>query len=403
MSLNTPLREEFTLPQVAPRITAESRRLPVRAVLLTNCIAPYSVAMLRHLTHGLQKLQVLVSTPMEQDRHWQPDWDGLNVLVQRSFTLTHQRSFRQGYRMTFFRHFPYDSLVWLRRLHPDVVISAQLGFRTVQAAAYRRLNPQSRLVLWVDGSEHTEREIGQMRTRFRRRLVRAADAVLVNGASGQRYIEGLGVEAARIVRAPYTTDMASLLELPLVREEKAARRLLYVGQLVESKGLTDLLRALAGWGERHPNDIRELWLVGDGPLRGALEKFPMPPGITLRFFGNVPYGELSRFHAMCGLLVFPTLSDTWGLVVNEALASGLPVLGSCYSQAVQELIRDGQNGWTFCPAHSGELDRQMDRALATDRPQLALMRSAARRSITHLTPQLGASRFIEAIRFAIRR
>ena len=50
-----------------------------------------------------------------------------------------------------------------------------------------------------------------------------------------------------------------------------------------------------------------------------------------------------------GVLVFPTLADEWGLVVNEALAAGVPVLGSLYSQAVEELVRDGENGWTFRP------------------------------------------------------
>jgi glycosyltransferase involved in cell wall biosynthesis len=403
MSLNVPLREDVMRARLPEHAANGSSRLPIRALLLTNCIAPYSVAMLRHLTQAVESFQVLVSTPMEQDRHWQPEWDGLNVMVQRSFTFTHQRVFRQGYRMTFFRHFPYDTLARLRRLRPDVVISAQLGFRTMQAVAYRRMNPESRLVLWVDGSEHTEREIGLVRTKFRRGLLRHADAVLVNGASGQKYVERLGVGAARIVQAPYTTHMAQFLELPLMRSGDAATRLLYVGQLVESKGLINFLRALARWGERNPSQRRELWLVGDGPLRNELEHFAMPPGITLRFFGNVPYGGLSRFHAQCSLLVFPTLSDTWGLVVNEALASGLPVFGSCYSQAVQELVGDGLNGWTFCPGNEAELDRQLDRALATTGPLLAPMRSAARRSIAHLTPQLGASRFIEAIRLATRR
>jgi len=356
--------------------------------------------MLQHLAKNLNELTILVSTPMEHDRHWKPVWDGLNVQVQKSFTFTHQRAFRQGYRMFFIRHFPYDSLPSLRRLRPDIIISAQLGFRTVQAAAYRKLNPTVRLVAWVDGSEHTEREIGPMRTRLRQRLLRPADAILVNGASGERYVASLGVPPARIVRAPYSTDMTAFAQLPLTRDPAAARRLLYVGQLVESKGLEALLRALADWSVRHPDEERELWLLGDGPLRSTLANFPVGRRIILRFFGNVPYADLSAFYAQCGILVFPTLSDTWGLVVNEALASGLPVFGSCYSQAVQELVRDRENGWTYHPDCREESDSQLEGMLSADALHLMSMRSAARRSIAHLTPQFAASRFLEAIRVA---
>ena len=63
-------------------------------------------------------------------------------------------------------------------------------------------------------------------------------------------------------------------------------------------------------------------------------------------------------------MLFPTLSDTWGLVVNEAMAMGLPVLGSVKSQAVTELIEDGVSGWWFDPTSPQDLERAVDRALA---------------------------------------
>jgi glycosyltransferase involved in cell wall biosynthesis len=124
----------------------------------------------------------------------------------------------------------------------------------------------------------------------------------------------------------------------------------------------------------------------------------MPTGITLKFFGNVPYTNLRTFHAQCGVLILPTLSDTWGLVVNEALAAGVPVFGSCYSQAVLELVRDGVNGWTFHPDRPQELEHALDRMLAADLTTLGNMRKSARISISHLTPEFGAAGFLQAIR-----
>jgi hypothetical protein len=86
------------------------------------------------------------------------------------------------------------------------------------------------------------------------------------------------------------------------------------------------------------------------------------------------------------------------LVVNEALAAGLPVFGSRYSQAVLELVRDDVNGWTFHPDRGQELDRALDRMLTADLATLAAMRQSARRSIRHLTPELASDRFLQAIR-----
>jgi glycosyltransferase involved in cell wall biosynthesis len=399
VAVNVPLHEE-SIPFFHRRLVegGAPRRLPTHAVLLTNCIAPYSLPMLRRLSSSLASFRILVSTPMERDRHWEPVWDGLNVTVQKSFTIAHRRFFRQGFSEALFRHFPYDSLAWLYRIRPDVLISAQLGFRTLQAILYRKLNPKSRLILWVDGSEHTEREIGTARTKMRRRFLRAADAVLVNGASGEKYVQRLGVPLERIVRAPYSTDISGFAELPLMRDAVSARRLLHVGQLVERKGLERFLRALTRWAEMHPDQKRELWFLGDGPLRHKLRSTRLPANLKLKFFGNVPYADLCKFYAQSGVLVLPTLADTWGLVVNEALAAGLPVFGSRYSQAVLELVRDDVNGWTFHPDRGQEPDRALDRMLAADLPTLAAMRQSARRSVRHLTPELASDRFLQAIR-----
>ena len=396
MAANVPLHEE-SVPLFKKFGEGAQHSLPVRAVLMTNCIAPYSLPMLRRLSSSLASLRILISTPMERDRHWEPVWDGLNVTVQKSLTIAHRRSFRQGFTEALFRHFPYDSLARLYRMRPHVIISAQLGFRTLQAILYRRLNRKCRLILWVDVSEHTEREIGRMCTEMRRRFLRAADAVLVNGASGEKYVERLGVPVERIVRAPYSTDIAAFSGCPLTRDPVSARRLLHVGQLVERKGLEPFLRALTRWAETHPDQKRELWFLGDGPLRDRLRSTRPPANLTLRFFRNVPYADLCRFYAQCGVLVFPTLADTWGLVVNEALAAGLPVFGSRYSQAVLELVRDGLNGWTFHSDRGQELDRSLNGMLSTDLATLADMRKSARHSIRHLTPEFAAGRFLQAI------
>jgi glycosyltransferase involved in cell wall biosynthesis len=92
-------------------------------------------------------------------------------------------------------------------------------------------------------------------------LLRLADAVLVNGASGIRYLRSLGVPHERIFYLPYCADIAPHLELPLKRELNAARRLLYVGNLIELKGVAPFLEVLSNWLQDHPNESCEFWIA----------------------------------------------------------------------------------------------------------------------------------------------
>jgi glycosyltransferase involved in cell wall biosynthesis len=87
------------------------------------------------------------------------------------------------------------------------------------------------------------------------------------------------------------------------------------------------------------------------------------------------------------------------VVVNEALAAGLPVLGSRYSQAVEELVRDGVNGWTFRPDHPDEVYAAVDRAMTAPDEKLNEMRHAGRERILPFAPEYGAKYILSAIDF----
>ncbi|MCI0722608.1 MAG: glycosyltransferase family 4 protein [Acidobacteria bacterium] len=370
--------------------------------LLTNFIPPYREPVIRWLLSDLGHLTVFVSTPMELDRSWGPQDVELPVSLQRTITIRRPWRHPHGFTQHVYVHLPYDTVWRLLRFRPNVIVSAELGLRTAQAVTYRKLRPTCRLVLWATLSEHTEDGRGKLRNELRRWLLPQADAVLVNGESGARYVRRYGVREECIFRVPQAVDVSKFACEKSAKERAGPLRLLCVGQLIERKGLVPWFRTLKQWLERNRRARLECWLVGDGPLRGELERFPFPPNLTTRFPGNVPYSELPQYYTQSDVLAFPTLADEWGLVVNEALASGVPVLGSLYSQAVEELVRDGHNGWTFRPDNPEEMFVALDRALNTPTDHLNEMRVAARRSVEHLTPKYMAGRILEAVRFVCR-
>lgn len=372
----------------------------MRVALLTNFVAPYRLPLFRALRTQLGELRILVSTAMEANRQWQVDWADLDVVVQKTLTLRrtwkHER-FTEPYEL----HVPYDTILQLKRYRPDVIITGEFGLRTAQAIAYGKLTGTP-VIVWATLTEHLEQGRNRIRRVARRAIVRAVDRIITNGESGARYLRSVGADPARIVKIPQTTDLSAFAALPLARAEYAARRLLCVGMVSQLKGSDLLLQALDIWAHRHPDQRIAITFVGEGPLRPVLEKRTLPPNLTVEWAGAVQYDELPGWYARAGILVFPTQGDEWGLVVNEALAAGVPVLGSEYSQAVDELVVDGQNGWRFRPDDAAAIAEALTRALATTDEKLHAMRAQARATVAELTPEKIAAAFT-AVAAAVRR
>ena len=370
----------------------------MRVALLTNFIAPYRVPLLEVLQARIGTLRSFLSTKMESDRNWAVEWGRLDVIVQRTITLRRPYRDELGFTRRLHIHIPWDTLPQLFRFRPEVVISQELGLRSLQAAIYRALRPRTRLLIWATLSEHSERNWGWSRRMLRHAILRRADGVLVNGESGARYIARFGVPDACILRINQPVDVAMFAAAPRLRPETATSRLMHVGVLTRRKGCDRFAHEAASWARDNPGKELELWWLGDGELRAELEAMEMPPNLVQRFCGAVPYAELPRWYAQADILAFPSLLDEWGLVVNEAMAAGVPVLGSRYAQAVEELVEDGVTGWVFDPLTPGAAAAALDRVLATQPEVIRAMRVAARERIAALTPQSAGERIEHGLR-----
>lgn len=374
---------------------AQNRRL--RVAFLTNVLPPYHKPVLHVLASRYQALRILLSAEMEANRQWKVDWGDLDVVVQKTYTTRgvwrHPRGFSEPLEI----HVPLDTLGQLRHFSPDIIISAEMGARTLLAMVFRKLNAQSRLIIWAEAAESTERGRGFARLIARKIFVRNADAFLAVGASAVKYLEGIGAPPAKIFKIAYTTDIERFAKTPITRTPERAHRFLFCGQMIERKGLVPFLNVLSRWASDHPKQTVEVALAGDGPLREQLSQVPLAPNVKLEYLGVFQYADLPEIYASAGVFVLPTLADTWAVVVNEALVAGLPVLGSAYAQAVEELIQDGQNGWIFQPDSADETYRAIDRVMNTGATELNAMRVRGRMAASHLSPECVANLIAQAV------
>lgn len=383
--------------------TGDRGVMDTRVVFMTHYIPLYQVRVLQEIAASVREFHVLLSTPIEPNRDFQPDWSGLDVTVQKNIMMRQPWRHHAGFTDRLFVHFPTDTQQQLRRLQPDVVMSLELGARSFGAANYCRRNPDTKLVLCTYMSQYTEQGRGWMRNRLRRRLTRQADAITYNGPSCFRYLrDELLVPGPKLFPLPYAADDRTIERGPVERDESSLRgKLLCIGQLSERKGVLPLAKQLVEYCSANPSRQIQLTFVGDGPKRGELESIACPANLDLRLLGNRPAAELAELMCESSVVIAPTLADEWLLVVNEAMHAGVPIVGSVYAQAVASLVRDGVNGWQYDPLNPATLFDAMEWYFSTDDAELAQMRVQTRRSVAERTPTWAAAGAIDAIEASV--
>lgn len=121
----------------------------LRLVFLTNIIAPYWKSIFDALSGRYSNMRVLLSARTERNRHWDVNWQGLDVVVQKTITITRRWRHPKGFTEPVYLHLPLDTVRQLRSFEAEVVVSNEMGFRTLLALAYRKRRPSSRLIVWV--------------------------------------------------------------------------------------------------------------------------------------------------------------------------------------------------------------------------------------------------------------
>ena len=232
---------------------------------------------------------------------------------------------------------------------------------------------------WVESTLADRRSAGTGGAK--RILARLCTAFVVPGAAAREYVEML-VPGARIETAPNAVD-GTLFASRVGDRDRLRRELgvegccfLYVGRLAPEKGVDVLLRAFEGVDG-------ELVVAGAGTEDGRLRRLAPP---RTRFLGNVDRDALPAWYAAADVLVLPSLSEPWGMPLNEAAAAGLPLVATDAVGAARELIEDGANGFVVPAGDAGALHDALER-LASDATFRADAGARSRRLSEALTPE----------------
>ena len=331
-----------------------------KVLFLTNYASPYRVQFFDEL--GLKtELTVLFSDRRENQKHrsnsWFEDGSGNFKWVQ----LEKQRINIQG------RALCADVVDWLKKPWDEIVLCGYSSPTVMLAMLYLR---RKKIPFWLEVDGGLIREDSRLQYRLKKMLVGAASGWLSTGKATTDYLVHYGARRESVREYPFSSLWeADILKEPVSRERKLEFRrelgmeekkvILSIGQFIHRKGFDVLMKAAV-----HLGSDTGIYIVGGEPTQEYLQLCRELGLKNIHFEGFKKKDVLVKYYQAADLFVLPTREDIWGLVVNEAMAFGLPVITTDRCVAGLELVEDGVTGYIVHVGDADALAEKMNKTLA---------------------------------------
>jgi 1,2-diacylglycerol 3-alpha-glucosyltransferase len=308
----------------------------------------------------------------------------------------------------------------LKKLSPDVLMIPGWGYPNSRAALKWAKKQRIPTVLMSESKWDDEPRIWWKEKLKAWLYVGQFQAALVGGQLHYDYLLELGFPKSGILFGYDVVDNAHFFEnVERVRDNPALIRqqqpdipirpyFITVTRFIARKNVLGLIdayaqyRTLALEHRPQPQVIWDLVICGSGAEENHVRRRIAHHGLdaSIHLPGFKRYQEIPHWLALAKAFIHPALNEQWGLVVNEAMASGLPVLVSNRCGCFPELIREGVNGFGFDPQNVGELAQLMAK-VSDDAANLSHMAQAAREHIELFSPAIFAQGFQQSIEYAL--
>lgn len=332
-----------------------------KVLFLTNFASPYRVHFFDELGKYMD-VTVLYSDRVEDIKHRNAQWfeDGTGGF--HPVQLKQTASVKDEWLCL-------DVLKWVKRPYDAIVIGGYSSPTAILAMAYLRLRGIP-FYMEVDGGLiRQERKIKYL---VKKSLVCLAKQWLSTGPHTTEYLVHYGAKPEAVTEYPFTSLYEKdLLKKTVSQEEKQSLRqelgiwekhmILAIGQFIHRKGFDVLMRAATAV---HPD--AGIYIVGGEPT-GEYLQLQQELGIhNVHFLGFQKKEQLAKIYKASDLFVLPTREDIWGLVINEAMAYGLPVVTTDRCVAGLDLVEDGVNGYIVPIEEDKILAEKLNAVLSAD-------------------------------------
>lgn len=375
-----------------------------KVALITNIPAPYRIPLFEKISeHPSVDLCIYFTDISEANREWTVKLsDKFKYKVLPGFTLKYQGKDLFSYPINL------SMINELIRNDYDVVIAVGYGSFATQVSFFIAKLRNIPFILWSGSTVNEPTLLRNISLPLAKFIVRHSDAFIAYGTRAKEYLVSLGASPEKNFIAYNTIDTDFFRQrcshLKTQKDElkdemgiKNKKIVLYIGQLIERKNVKTLIKAYSKLKDKL--DVA-LLIVGAGNQKNELKNLCIEGDISDVFFvGFKQKEELSQYYAVADLFVLPSTQEVWGLVLNEAMACGLPVIATSSVGASKDLIIDGQNGFIVSPKNTQQLYNASKNIL--DSGAGPKMGNCSKKIIEKFSIQNSASSFVKTINFTL--
>ena len=324
-----------------------------RIALISNIPSPYKVDLFWEMQKNTENYDFypIYTNANEDNRSWTPDETKMFHSVILNSTVLKLRT-GLDYRYV---HFPPSVNPVLNRINPDVLIAWEYNPAALLALRWCKRH-QKKFIHATEGTLTSEHDLNPVQKASRKYITQRADGFIACSTKAKEKLMAWGINEEDIEVALLTVNIAPYLSEPYT---PVLGRVLYVGSLAERKGLDLLIQALPLIRQKF-----ELHIVGDKEgeekekLKALLKTKHLDHTVVWR--GFLQGEELRKEYQEAAVFVLPTREDCFGLVLVEALASGLPIVSSRYADGAYDVIQEGVNGTIVDPFIPSELAKGIE-------------------------------------------
>lgn len=379
----------------------------IKVAILHNIISPHVIPYFELLAKEKNlDIKVFFCSESEGNRIWKTD-----IGKKFSYAILPNRKIEFNGKDLFTYFINLSVISELKKFNPDVIISAGWDLFSYQAAFFYSKIAGKKFILWSGSTRCEPSWRRTLASPLVKLMVKGSDAYIAYGTRAKEYLISLGAKPEKIFVAYNTTDVEFFIkEVNRWRKKKAYIKkelgintsmvILYVGQLIERKGVNYLIEAFREI-KRENNDT-SLLIVGYGSLEKDLRNFVKKQKISdIIFVGGVEWKDTTKYYAISDILVMPSLEEVWGLVINEAMAAGLPVVATNVAGASADLIKEKENGFVVSSESSEEIFLSLEEIIKNDSKRKKMSENSLK-SIDKFTPEKAIKQFCKAIKFVTR-
>ena len=352
-----------------------------KIIILQNQITPYRSIVFNELAKTFKdKLIIYYCNQVETNRMWK-----INDLHHKHIFLK-KVIIKFGHNHIYFN---FDVLRKLKLNKPDIVVT--YGFNPVMlfSCLYAIINGKKHFVL-TDSWLFTVNKLTYFHRLIRRIVFKFTDRFICIGEKSKEYLQKYKVNNKAIYVSPLVVDNDYYKQF--VNEEKKYD-IIFSGRFIKLKNPFFIIDILIQLKKKHPNI--SILLLGDGDLKNEMLHQLKESNIYFHYPGFLQQEELPKNYASGKILLFPSKEETWGLVVNEACAVGVPVITCDNTGVAHDLIIDNYNGYVI-PLNVEEWVKKVD-LLLNDNNLYKTFSKNALKSINKFTIEIAAKGIIDAV------